>query len=105
MLNSNSMRGFLTRDAELKHANSGTAILSFSIANESWFGEKYTSFFECTAFGKRAESVANYMTKGTAVVIQGKLKQDRWEKDGQNRSKVVIIVDDIDPATEGGDQR
>lgn len=97
MLNSVQVRGFLTRDGELKHVGQNdTPILEFSVANETWFGQAHTSFFNCTSFGKRAESVAPYMKKGTAVAIQGKVKQERWEKDGNNRSKVVIIVDDID---------
>ena len=92
-----AMTGRLTRDPELKYTTSGTAILSFSLAvnyskkqDDRWVEE--TSFFDCQYFGKAAESVRQYMTKGQMVAIEGELRQERWEKDGQARSRVVINV-------------
>lgn len=92
--------GRLTRDAEVQYTSTGTAIAKFGLAvnrNEKVDGEwKDTpSFFDCVMFGKRAEAVAQYMTKGKQIGVSGSLKQDRWEKDGQHRSKVVVIVDDV----------
>ena len=88
--------GRLTKDAELTYANNGTALSKYSIA----VGEKYkdkeeTSFFSCTMFGKTAEGLSKYLEKGKQVCIQGKLKQDTWEKDGQKRERVNIIVNSV----------
>ena len=92
--------GRLTRDAETKTTTGGLAITNLSLAvnrsvkkNDQWTDE--ASFFDCTLFGKRGESLSQYLTKGQQVGISGALKQDRWEKDGVKRSKVGIIVDDI----------
>ena len=92
--------GRLTRDMELRYASGGMAIGSFSIAvnrrvkkGDDWADE--ASFFDCTAFGKTAENLITYMVKGKQVVILGSLKQERWEKDGQNHSKIVIIAENI----------
>ena len=87
----------LTREAELKFTSSGTAILKFSIAvnrsvkkGEKW--EDEVSFFDCTMFGKMAESVNRYLEKGKQISVLGELVQNRWEKDGQKHSRVEIIV-------------
>jgi len=92
--------GRLTRDAELRYTNSGTAICRFSIANnyrrkvgDNWTEE--ANFFDCALMGRRGEALQKYMTKGTQVAIEGELRQNRWEQDGQNRSKVEIFVTDV----------
>lgn len=89
--------GNLTRDAELKYTNSGLAIAHFTLAvnrrvkkDDSWQDEP--SFFDCDLMGKSAEAVQQYLVKGKQVAVQGELRQDRWEQDGQRRSKVVIHV-------------
>ncbi|MBN2050110.1 MAG: single-stranded DNA-binding protein [Spirochaetales bacterium] len=99
-VNSVVLIGRLTRDAELKYTSAGMAISNFSLAvnrsrkvGDRW--EEEASFFDCTAFGKQAEAVNQYMTKGKQVAVQGELRQDRWEKDGQSRSKVVIIANTL----------
>ena len=99
-LNSVTIGGNLTRDAELRYTQAGTAVLSFTVAvNESrkkddtW--EDYPNFIDCTMFGKRAESVSDYLRKGVYAAITGKLHQNRWEKDGQSRSKIEVTVDNI----------
>ena len=88
--------GRIVRDAQLTYANNGTALSKYSIA----VGEKYkdkdeTSFFSCTMFGKIAEGLSKYLEKGKQVCIQGKLKQDTWEKDGQKHERVNIIVNSV----------
>jgi len=93
--------GRLTRDVELKYTQGGMAIAELSIANnqskkvgESW--EDVAHFFDASIIGKRAEALSQYLTKGTQVVITGKLQQQRWEtKDGDKRSKVSILVDNV----------
>ena len=92
--------GRLTRDAELRYANSGTPICKFSIANnysrkqgEQWTEE--TNFFDCAMFGRRAEAVHKYLTKGKQVGVDGELRFSKWEQDGQPRSKVEVHVNDL----------
>jgi single-strand DNA-binding protein len=97
-LNVVTLIGRLTRDPELTYANSGTAICKFSlavnrrkkVADNKW--EDEASFFDCSMFGKSAESITQYLEKGKQVSILGELRQNRWEQDGQSRSKVEIIV-------------
>lgn len=98
--NSVSINGRLVREAELRFSTNGTAILKFSIAvnrsvkkGDKW--EDEASFFDCTFFGKMAESVNKYLDKGKQVSIIGELVQNRWEKDGQTHSKVEIIVNKL----------
>lgn len=99
-INNSTVVGRLTRDGELKYTNSGTAVLKFSIANnwskkvgDNW--EDQTNFFDISLWGKRAESLAQYLTKGTQVGVMGVLRQDRWEQDGQQRSRVYINAENI----------
>lgn len=87
--------GRLTRDAELQYTNSGSPVLKFSIAvnrrrkqGEQWVDE--ANFFDVNLWGRRAESISQYMTKGKQIAVDGELRQDRWEQDGQKRSKVMI---------------
>ena len=99
-LNCVTIGGNLVRDPELKCTQGGTAVLSFCIAvNESrkksdgW--EDYPNFVDCIMFGERAKPVSGYLGKGTYVAVTGRLHQDRWEKDGQKRSKIEVVVDNI----------
>ncbi len=92
--------GRLTRDAQLKFTNSGLAICTFSIAinrrvkqGDKWTDEAH--FFDITLFGKQGEGVSQYLTKGTQVAVEGELRQDRWEQDGQKRSKIVIVANNL----------
>jgi single-strand DNA-binding protein len=92
--------GRLTRDAELKHTGNGGSVSNFSIAvnrrvkNGDQWGDE-ASFFDVVLFSKQAESRHQYLLKGKMVGIDGELKQDRWEQNGQNRSKVEIVADNI----------
>ncbi len=86
--------GRLTRDPETRYSSS-TVICKFSIANNSGRDEKDVSFFNIVTFGKTAEMCQQYLSKGKQVAIVGRLSQNRWEKDGQTRSKVEIIANNI----------
>lgn len=93
--------GRLTRDAELKYIASGTAVARFSIAcnrrkrsGEQWVDE--VSYFDIVLWGKTAENLVKYLTKGTQVALDGELRQNRWEQDGQARSKVEIVANNIE---------
>jgi single-strand DNA-binding protein len=101
-INSVNIVGRLTRDAELRYTNSGTAVANFAIATnvsrkngDTWVEEGH--FFDCVFFGKLAESVNQYLTKGRQVAITGRLSQNRWEDQttGAKRSKVEIIVNQL----------
>jgi len=99
-LNHVTLIGRLTRDAELKYTSAGFAISNFSIAvnrrrknGDQWMEE--ASFFEINLYGKSAESLKQYLVKGKQVAVDGELRQDRWEQDGQPRSKVVIAANNV----------
>lgn len=92
--------GRLTKDMELKYLQSGSAVGKLSVAvnrsvkrGDQWVDE--ASFFEATLFGKQAEALKQYLTKGKQVALSGFLKQDRWEKDGQKFSKVQIVCSSV----------
>ena len=94
--------GNVVRDPEVKFASTGNALLNFSIAQTRKFTGKdgkdkeETSFFDVTCFGTLAENIANSVTKGTRVIVTGRLAQNSWEdKDGNKRSKVEIVADEI----------
>ncbi len=92
--------GRLTRDLELKFTSGGMAIGNVSIAvnrrtknGEQWVEE--ASFFDVSLFGKTAEGLKPYLTKGKQIAVEGELRQDRWQQDGQNRSKVYISASNV----------
>lgn len=94
------INGRLTKDAEKKAMTSGVAIVSFSIASgyrkktgDQWKDE--TNFFEVVYLGRGAEAVFQYLTKGRQVTIEGELRQNRWESNGQKMSKVVILANTL----------
>ncbi len=95
--------GNLTRDPELRSTAGGMSVLGFSVAvndrrkNQStgeW--EDYPNFIDCTMFGARAQSLHQYLTKGAKVSVEGKLRWSQWERDGQKRSKIEVIVDELE---------
>ena len=92
--------GRLTHDSELKYTGGGLAIAKFSIAcnsrakkGDEWIDE--ASFFDVSVFGKSAETLNQYLVKGKQIAVQGRIKQERWEKDGQKFSKIVINADSV----------
>ncbi len=86
--------GRLTADPELKHTNNGKAVVNFSLAhNPTRDGEP--EYFDVTAWGQVAESVAAHKKKGDLVLASGRLQQQRWQQDGQNRSKVVLQANEV----------
>ena len=94
------LMGHLTRDPEGAQLPSGTSVTEFSLAvNRRWKDaqgnpREEVLFIECTAFGKLADALAKYLTKGKPIHIEGHLKLDSWEaQDGTKRSKVRVIVE------------
>ncbi len=97
------LTGNLTRDPELRRTQSGMAIMSFGIAvndrrknSQTGEWEDYANFIDCTMFGSRAEAVSNYLSKGSKIGLEGKLRYSTWERDGQKRSKLEVIVDELE---------
>ena len=95
--------GNLTRDPVLRSTAGGTSVLGFGVAvndrrrnNQTGEWEDYANYVDCTMFGSRAEGISKYLTKGTKVAIEGKLRWSQWERDGQKRSKLEVIVDEIE---------
>ncbi|GIW71384.1 MAG: hypothetical protein KatS3mg102_0926 [Planctomycetota bacterium] len=101
MLNKVLLMGNLVRDAELRYLPSGSPLLEFRLAVSRRFrtreGEDRdeTLFIDVTLFGRRAEAIQRYLSKGKRVFVEGRLKLDEWEKDGQRQSKIRVIADDI----------
>ena len=92
--------GRLTRDCELKSTQGGTSVCRFSVAvnrrkktQDSWTDE--VNYFDVVLWGKSADSLKSYLTKGRQVSIEGELRQNRWEQDGQARSKVEIVANNV----------
>lgn len=97
------LTGNLTRDPDLRVTQTGMPVLSFGIAvndrrrnpqTGEW--EEYTNFIDCTMFGRRAESVTKFLSKGIKVAIEGKLRWSQWEKDDEKRSKIIVIAHDLE---------
>lgn len=102
--------GNLTRDPELRQTSNGFPVLGFGVAvndrrknQQTGEWEDYPNFIDCTMFGARAESVSRFLSKGSKVAIEGKLRWSQWERDGQKRSKIEVVVDEIEFLTARGD--
>lgn len=90
--------GNLTRDIDLKYTPSGTAVTDIGLAvndrvkkNNEWVDE--TTFVDVTLWGRTAEVAGEYLSKGSPVLIEGRLKLDSWETDGQKRSKLRVVCE------------
>lgn len=96
------VNGNLTRDIELRYTPSGSAVAHFGLANNRRYSKSNgepateTTYLDCEIWGKQAETLAKHTKKGTPLLIQGSLKNDNWEKDGQKRSRIVIRVERFD---------
>ncbi len=89
--------GNLSRDPELRTTQGGTQVCSFSVAvNRNYKDQESVSFFDCSAWGKQGETIAQYLHKGSGILVSGRLEQRSWEdKEGQKRSRVEIVVEDF----------
>ena len=104
--------GNLTRDPELRQTPSGQSVVSFSLAlnrsykDQSGEWQEATDYIDVSAWGPLAERVSQYMTKGRRCLVQGRLQSRSWEQDGQKRSKVDVLANDVtflDGRGEGGE--
>ncbi|MHC4939846.1 MAG: single-stranded DNA-binding protein [Planctomycetota bacterium] len=102
--------GRLTRDPELKYTNSGMAVAEIGLAVGRRYFNKQTNqqveesnFIDCTAFGKQAETLNQYMKKGRPLFVEGRLKFDSWQnKEGQRRSKLSVVIENFQFIDGGG---
>ena len=102
-INRVTITGNLTRDPELRQTQGGSPILTFGVAvndrrrnQQTGEWEDVPNFVDCVMFGSRAEAVSRFISKGSKVAIEGKLRYSSWERDGQRRSKLEVIVDEIE---------
>lgn len=102
-INRVTITGNLTRDPDLRSTAGGMPVLGFGVAvndrrknQQTGEWEDYPNFIDCTMFGARAQSVSRFLSKGSKVAIEGKLRWSQWERDGQKRSKIEVIVDEIE---------
>lgn len=109
-LNSVNMMGNLTRDPEMRFTSGGRPVCNISIANNRVYskeGQKVqeVSYFDVEVWGTMAENCAKYLSKGSGIVVEGRLRQDRWEKDGKTQTRVRIVANNIHfmPRRGGGD--
>ncbi len=99
-LNKVLLIGRLTRDPESRSLPSGNSVVSFGLATNRTYtkrdsGEKVeeTTFVDVEAWGRTGETIARYMKKGRQIFVEGRLKFDQWERDGQRRSKLSVVCD------------
>jgi single-strand DNA-binding protein len=89
--------GRIVRDAELRTIESGTSVCSFTVAAEAGYGDKKrTEFVKIALFGKRAEGLHEYLTKGTALTVEGSAKSNSWiSKSGEAKGEIEIVADKL----------
>ena len=96
------LTGNLTRDPERKSTAGGTEVLAFGMAvndrrkNAAGEWEDYPNFIDVTVFGNRVPYLAERLAKGAKVAVEGKLRYSSWEQDGQKRSKLEVIADEVE---------
>ena len=97
MLNSMILQGRLTKDVELRHTQSGTAVASFTVAwSETYKGQERKLFLPCVAWGNNGEFISKYFSKGDQIVIEGQLNTRTWtDKDGNNRSVIELTAERV----------
>lgn len=102
-INHVTVSGNLTRDPEVRTTARGKPVMSFGIAvndrrrdPETGEWEDFPNFFNCTMFGTRGEHLGEILAKGDKIVIEGSLRYSQWERDGQKRSNVEIVIDEIE---------
>lgn len=93
------LMGHLTADPDLKYTPGGTAITTFTIAiNRKWKGadgelKEEVDFIDCKGFGGMAETISNHIAKGNPIFVEGRLTIERWEKDGEKKSRARVVVE------------
>ena len=104
------LMGNLTRDPELRQTPSGTAVCQFGLAvnrvYNSASGERQeeTTFVDVEAWGRQAETISKYVSKGNPLFVEGRLKLDSWEnKEGEKRSKMKVVLENMQLISQRGE--
>lgn len=102
-INRVTISGNLTRDPQLRTTNSGFSVLNLGVAvndrrknQQTGEWEDYANFVDVTVLGKQAESLSRFLSKGSKVAIEGKLRYSQWERNGEKRSKLEVVADEIE---------
>lgn len=100
MFNKVILIGNLTKDPELRYTPQGTPVASFRLAvnyryKQSDDMRQETTFIDNVVFGKQAESCSKYLSKGSSVLVEGRLQERRWESNGQQRSKFEVVAQSV----------
>lgn len=95
-----TLLGNLTRDPDVRYTPSGTTVASFGLAVNRRFRQgtetkEEVCYVDVTAFGAQAEAIGTYLTKGSAALIDGRLRWHQWEKDGSRHSKLDVVADSV----------
>ena len=108
-LNKVMLIGRLTRDPETRHTQGGNSVTNFGLAVNRTYRRKdsdeqveETTFVDIEAWGRTGETFARYMKKGRQAYVEGRLKLDTWEKDGQKRSKLTVVMEEFQFLDSGG---
>ena len=107
-INQTAISGNLVRDPELKSTASGVPVLTFTVAvNDYRKGsdgyEECPNYIPCVLIGPRADALSRILGKGMQVSVAGKLRWSQWEREGQKRSKIEVIVDELEFMSSRGD--
>lgn len=104
--------GNLTREPELRMTQTGMQVLSLGMAvndrrknQQTGDWEDVPNFVDVKVFGNRAESLSRILAKGSKVCVEGKLRYSKWERDGQTRSKLEVVADEVELMPKGGQQQ
>lgn len=94
-MNSISISGIIGRDAEIRHLPDGTPVAAFSIADSQ--GKDKTLWWNCSLFGKRAESLSTYLVKGQPLTVIGNVTEESWtdKQSGQERKSMKVRVNEV----------
>lgn len=96
MLNKVLLMGRLVSDSVIKTAG-GQNLLRFSLAvNRKYGGNEETLFIDCDWWGDRGQKIAQWMVKGKEVLVEGRLKLDKWDKDGVPHSKMFVVIENVE---------
>lgn len=97
MINKAILMGRLTRDPELRHTGSKTAVCNFTVAIDNGYGEdKSTDFINCVAWSKTAEFVEKYFTKGRMIIVVGRIQTRSWEgQDGRKNYATEVVANEV----------
>ena len=95
MINNLTLQGRLTKDVEMKVTQTGTTIATINIAQNDAYKKEVSHFFRCKAFGKTAEVLGNYFSKGSEILIEARLVNANYEKEGKKVFQDDILIDKV----------